>query len=334
MSLQIGPYRIENRLVLAPMAGVTDRPFRLLCRQHGAALTPSEMLTAQTKLWHTRKSALRLDYEGEPGPRMIQIAGADPETLAQAARECVVRGAQIVDINMGCPAKKVCNRLAGSALLQDESLVARILDAVVTAVDVPVTLKMRTGWDTNHRNGVGIARRAEQAGVAALSIHGRTRACRFRGHAEYETISAIKKAVRIPVIANGDIDSPEKAAHVLSQTGADGIMIGRAAQGRPWLFKQVDDFLSRGRRNSEPASDRVRDIMLGHLENLYRFYGDDTGVRVARKHLSWYLATCPDATPIRNKIVRVESSREQLKLVEEYFLLRPDRQNVGDNLAA
>lgn len=334
MSLQIGPYRIENRLVLAPMAGVTDRPFRQLCRQHGAALTPSEMLTAQTKLWHTRKSALRLDYEGEPGPRMIQIAGADPDMLAQAARECVARGAQIIDINMGCPAKKVCTRLAGSALLQDEALVARIFDAVVAAVDVPVTLKMRTGWDRDHRNGVSIARRAEQSGIAALSIHGRTRACRFEGHAEYETISAIKKAVAIPVIANGDIDSPEKAASVLSETGADGIMIGRAAQGRPWLFEQVEQFLSRGRRTPKPSSDRVRDIMIGHLENLYRFYGKDTGVRVARKHLSWYLAACPDAIPMRNKIVRVESSREQLKLVEEYFLQRPDRRNGGDILAA
>ena len=334
MSLRIGRHVIKNRLVLAPMAGVTDRPFRQLCRKLGAGLTPSEMLTAQTQLWTTRKSRHRLDYGDEPGPRMVQIAGAEPEMLAGAARECVARGAEIIDINMGCPAKKVCNKLAGSALLQDEALVERILDTVVDAVDVPVTLKIRTGWNRENRNGVRVAQLAQRAGVAALSVHGRTRECRFRGHAEYQTIAAIKKAVDIPVIANGDIDSPEKAAEVLEITGADGIMIGRAAQGRPWLFGQIDALLAHGIKKPSPANDQVRDIMLGHLENLYRFYGEYTGVRIARKHLSWYLAKCPDARPIRNKIVRVESSAQQRKLVEEYFLFQPGRSDVGDILAA
>lgn len=334
MSLIIGPYKMPNRLVLAPMAGVTDRPFRQLCREFGAGLTPSEMLTADTRLWDTAKSRRRLDYEGEPGPVVVQIAGAQPQMLVTAAREAVSRGAQIIDINMGCPAKKVCRRLAGSALLKDEDLVERILAAVVDGVDVPVTLKIRTGWDIEHRNGLRIARIAERCGIMALAVHGRTRACRFQGKAEYRTIRQIKQAVAIPVIANGDIDSPQKAVRVLEETKADGIMIGRAAQGRPWLFSQIDFYCRHGKLKPAPANPQVRDIMLAHLQNLYRFYGEYTGVRVARKHLGWYFKTCGIQAQVRNKAVRVETAKEQERLVEELFSTGEKYQNPGCNLAA
>jgi tRNA-dihydrouridine synthase B len=286
--MRIGPYELAAPLALAPMAGVTDRPFRLLCRRLGAGLAASEMVTSDVRLWHTPKSRRRMDHAGEPEPRVVQIAGGEPAMLAEAARRNVDDGAQIIDINMGCPAKKVCNRAAGSALLRDEALVAAILDAVVRAVDVPVTLKMRTGWDVANRNGVRIARLAEALGIQALAVHGRTRADHYQGQAEYATIGMIKSAVRIPVFANGDIDSGAKARAVLEETGADAVMIGRAAQGRPWIFREIRHFLTHGTEPAPPVRAEVRDIMLAHLDQLYAFYGEHAGVRVARKHLGWY----------------------------------------------
>jgi tRNA-dihydrouridine synthase B len=285
----------------------------------GAALAASEMLTSDVRLWHTDKSRRRMDHEGEPEPRAVQIAGADPEAMAEAARRNVDAGAQIIDINMGCPAKKVCNRLAGSALLRDEPLVARILEAVVRAVDVPVTLKTRTGWSPEQRNGVNIARIAESAGIRALAVHGRTRACRFEGAAEYETIRAIKAAVKIPVIANGDIDTPERALEILRESGADAVMIGRAAQGRPWIFREVNFFLRCGVRARPVALTEVRDILLAHLEALYSFYGEDTGVRVARKHLSWYCQHHPDAGEFRLQLVTAATTDTQFAMARDYF---------------
>jgi tRNA-dihydrouridine synthase B len=286
--VQIGPYVLPSTVVLAPMAGVTDRPFRILCRRLGAGLAASEMLTADTRLWQTSKSRHRMDHAGEPEPRVVQLAGADPQALAEAARINVALGAQIVDLNMGCPAKKVCGRACGSALLTDEPLVARILDAVVRAVPVPVTLKIRTGWDHAHRNGVKIACIAQAAGVAALAVHGRTRADFYSGAAEYDTIRAIRAHVSIPVFANGDVSSPEKAQQVLDFTGADGVMIGRASHGAPWIFGAVNAALER--RNASPLLQRadVRDIIRAHLEALYLFYGEESGIRIARKHLGWY----------------------------------------------
>jgi tRNA-dihydrouridine synthase B len=286
--MRIGPYTLAAPLALAPMAGVTDRPFRLLCRRLGAAVAASEMVTSDVRLWHTQKSRLRMVHDGEPQPRVVQIAGGEPQMMVEAARRNRDLGAQVIDINMGCPAKKVCNRAAGSALLRDEPLVGAILAAVVRAVDVPVTLKMRTGWDPAHRNGERIARLAEDAGIAALAVHGRTRADHYRGAAEYATIRAIKAAVSIPVFANGDIDSGAKARAVLEETGADGVMIGRAAQGRPWIFREIRHFLATGSVLPEPDAAEVRDIMLAHLAELYAFYGEHVGVRVARKHLGWY----------------------------------------------
>jgi tRNA-dihydrouridine synthase B len=270
------------------MAGVTDRPFRMLCRGFGAGLAASEMITADQRLWHTPKSRQRMNHEGEPEPRVVQLTGADPGALAQAARANVMLGAQIIDLNMGCPAKKVCGRSCGSALLSDEPLVARILDAVVRAVDVPVTLKIRTGWDREHRNGVNIAYIAEGCGIAALAVHGRTRADFYEGAAEYQIIRNIKARVRIPVLANGDIDTPQKARQVLDFTGADGVMIGRASHGAPWIFRAVNDYLHE--RIETPALQRaeLRDIILDHLDSLYSFYGEESGVRIARKHLGWY----------------------------------------------
>ena len=286
--VQIGPYLLPSTVVLAPMAGVTDRPFRILCRRLGAGLAASEMLTADTRLWHTRKSRQRMDHAGEPEPRVVQLAGAEPQTLAEAARINVALGAQIIDLNMGCPAKKVCGRACGSALLSDEPLVARILEAVVRAVAVPVTLKIRTGWDHAHRNGVNIACIAEAAGVAALAVHGRTRADFYAGAAEYETIRAIKAHVAMPVFANGDVTSAEKAQQVLDFTGADGVMIGRASHGSPWIFGAVNARVQA--RKAPPPLQRgeVRDIIRGHLDALYLFYGEESGVRIARKHLGWY----------------------------------------------
>jgi tRNA-dihydrouridine synthase B len=286
--LQIGPYVLPSRAVLAPMAGVTDRPFRILCRNFGAGLAASEMISADRRLWHTPKSRHRMDHAGEPAPRVVQLAGADPRALAEAAVANVALGAQIIDLNMGCPAKKVCGRLCGSALLTDEPLVARILEAVVNAVGVPVTLKIRTGWDRERRNGVNIALIAAACGVAALAVHGRTRADFYAGRAEYDTIRDIKSRVRIPVFANGDIDTPEKAREVLDFTGADGVMIGRASQGSPWIFRTVNCHLQRGIATPALLRAEVRDIILAHLDSLYSFYGEETGVRIARKHLGWY----------------------------------------------
>ena len=286
--MQLGPYTLSAPLALAPMAGITDRPFRMLCRRFGAGVAASEMVTSDVRLWHTAKSQRRMDHTGEPEPRVVQIAGGDVAAMVEAAQLNADAGAQIIDINMGCPAKKVCNKAAGSALLRDEVLVAQILATVVKSVDVPVTLKMRTGWEPANRNGVAIARIAAEAGIAALAVHGRTRADHYQGAAEYQTIRAIKAAVHIPVFANGDIDSGAKARAVLEETGADGLMIGRAAQGRPWIFDQLQHFLRTGEQLAPPAHVEVRDIMLAHLEQLYAFYGEHAGVRVARKHLGWY----------------------------------------------
>ncbi len=317
--LQIGPYTLSSPFVLAPMAGVTDAPFRRLCRQFGAGMTTSEMTTADTSLWQTPKSRHRLDLDLDAEPVAVQIAGSDPQQLAVAAQACVDRGAQIIDINMGCPAKKVCRKLAGSALLRDEKLVASILDAVVRAVSVPVTLKCRTGWDTEFRNAVNIARLAEDAGIQAIAIHGRTRACRYKGEAEYETIAAVKRAVKIPVIANGDITTLEKSLEVLHVTNADGLMIGRGAQGRPWIFRELGRLLNPTAENTQLEKIELRDIMLGHLSDLHRFYGDPTGVRVARKHLTWYCNSLDDADAFRHQVVRVECASEQIRLTKEFF---------------
>ena len=317
--MQIGPYRIEPALVLAPMAGVTDKPFRMLCKRLGAGLCVSEMTTADPRLWKTSKSLHRMDHDGEPAPISVQIAGTDPLILADAARHNVEHGAQIIDINMGCPAKKVCNVWAGSALMQDEALVARILAAVVASVNVPVTLKIRTGWDRDHRNGLAIARIAEDCGIAALAVHGRTRADHYTGDAEYDTVAAIKAALKIPVLANGDIDSPGKARWVLDYTKADGLLIGRAAQGRPWFFREIAHYLATGQRLPEPTLVEIRDILLGHLTHLYAFYGEPSGVRIARKHLGWYAKDRPENLAFRAVVNRAETAAEQSRLTRDYF---------------
>jgi len=314
----IGPYRLAGHALLAPMAGVTDLPFRRLCRRLGAALAASEMIAADPRLWDTAESRRRRDHTDEPEPRVVQIAGGDPDFMADAARRNVDAGAQIIDINMGCPAKKVCNKDAGSALLRDESHVAAILTATVNAVDVPVTLKIRTGWAPDQRNAVNIARIAEQAGIQALAVHGRTRACRFDGTVEYATIAAVKQSVRIPVFANGDIDSPAKALAVLRATGADGIMIGRAAQGRPWIFSEIDALLL-GSVQPPPAIAEVRDIMLTHLRDLYEFYGAESGVRIARKHIGWYCSGRPHAQAFRQSVMQAVSAAAQVSQVQNYF---------------
>ena len=317
--MKIGPYTLPSNIVLAPMAGVTDRPFRLLCRRFGAGLAASEMLTADVRLWSTPKSRRRMDHSGEPSPRVVQIAGFDPSMMADAARRNVDAGAEIIDINMGCPAKKVCNRLSGSALLQDEPLVARILDAVVRSVSVPVMLKTRTGWDRNNKNGMRVAKIAQDCGIQALAIHGRTRADMYQGDAEHDTVAAIKSQIDIPVFANGDIDSPERARDILERTGCDGIMIGRAAQGRPWIFDEVNFFLATGQLRRVLALEKVRDIMRAHLEDLYALYGDETGVRVARKHLSWYFRQHPGQEALRNRLVTIETPAKQLSTLLEHF---------------
>jgi tRNA-dihydrouridine synthase B len=317
--MRIGPYTLRNNLLVAPMAGVTDRPFRQLCKQFGAGLAVSEMVSSNSLLWGSEKTRRRANHDGETEPKSVQIAGADPAMMAEAARYNVANGAQIIDINMGCPAKKVCNVLAGSALLQDEPLVARILSAVVKAVDVPVTLKIRTGWDRAHKNGVAVARMAEDCGVQALAVHGRTRADAYQGEAEYETIKAIKAAVKIPVIANGDIDSPEKAKQVLDQTGADAVMIGRAAQGRPWIFREIEHYLKTGARLPEPPPQEIRATLLGHLDNLYQFYGTELGVRIARKHISWYSKGLVGGAVFRHAVNQVETVAEQLRLIKDFF---------------
>ena len=309
------------------MAGVTDAPFRRLCRRFGAGMATSEMTTADTRLWQTAKSRHRLDLDLDAEPVAVQIAGSDPSQLAAAARACVHRGVQIIDINMGCPAKKVCRKLAGSALLRDDKLVAEILAAVVAAVDVPVTLKMRTGWDTGHRNAPKIA---EDIGIQALAVHGRTRACRYRGHAEYETIARVKESVSIPVIANGDIATPEKSLEVLRLTNADALMIGRGAQGRPWIFRELVHYDAQRQACAPLAKKELRDIMTDHLKDMHRFYGEPTGVRVARKHLTWYCKNIVNADEYRYRVVRAQSGEEQIQLTQEYF----DRDDGGVLLAA
>lgn len=328
--MRIGPYELKSPFLLAPMAGITDAPFRRLCRRFGAAMTTSEMTTADISLWSTEKSRRRLDLDMDAEPRVVQIAGADPRKLATAAALCVARGAQIIDINMGCPAKKVCNKLAGSALLQDTKLVTRILETVVGSVAVPVTLKIRTGWDERNRNGVEIAQIAEATGICAIAVHGRTRACRFKGAAEYETIAQIKNKISIPVIANGDIATPEKSLEVLRLSSADGLMIGRGARGRPWIFRDLDHFLDTGRHAPPLAKTEVRDIMLDHLDDLYQFYEETTGVRVARKHLNWYCAGLYNSQEFRSQVVRVDSASEQVRLTREFF----GQQAQGNSLAA
>jgi len=318
-AIEIGRYRLDGRAFLAPMAGVTDLPFRRLCRRMGAALAAGEMLSADPRLWDTTLSRRRRDHSGEPGPRVVQIAGGDPQAMADAARRNADAGAEIIDINMGCPAKRVCNKEAGSALLRDEPLVAAILEATVGAVDVPVTLKIRTGWHPSARNGVTVARIAEQAGIRALAVHGRTRACRYEGEAEYDTIAAIKQAVRIPVIANGDIDSAEKALRVIASTGADGVMVGRAAQGRPWIFREIEAALAGSTAPAEPTAAELRDILCAHLRDLYDFYGPEAGVRIARKHIGWYCRERPQALAFRQSVMQVESAEGQLARVREFF---------------
>jgi tRNA-dihydrouridine synthase B len=315
--IRIGRHVLSSNVILAPMAGVTDRPFRALCREFGAGLAASEMLTSDTRLWDTEKSQRRMDISGEASPRVVQIAGYDAAMMAEAAQRNADGGADIIDINMGCPAKKVCNRQAGSALMQDEVLVAQILERVVRAVSIPVTLKTRTGWDREHKNGIRIATLAEQCGIQALAIHGRTRADMYQGDAEHQTVRTIKESVRIPVFANGDIDSPQRARAVLAATGCDGIMIGRAAQGKPWIFEDVNFFLSTGQMRAELPLQKVRDTMRVHLENLYAFYGDATGIRVARKHLSWYCRQHPGSEFLRKRLMLMETTHEQLSALWE-----------------
>lgn len=301
------------------MAGVTDQPFRRLCHELGAGLTVSEMLSSNPLVWDTKKSRDRMDYTDEQGIRAVQIAGSEPELMAAAAQYQVELGAQIVDINMGCPAKKVNKKLAGSALLQHPDLVAEIISAVVAAVDVPVTLKIRTGWDPEHRNGVAIAQLAERLGIQSLAVHGRTRACMYKGNAEYDTIKAIKAAVRIPVIANGDITSPQKAKQVLEYTGADAIMIGRGAQGNPWLFREVAHYLATGEQLPPPTTDEVRQTVIRHVCELHDYYGDYSGVRIARKHVGWYLHQHLPTSDFRRVFVGIESANEQIQALTEFF---------------
>ena len=317
--IKIGSYTLPNNLFLAPMAGVTDRPFRQLCRRLGAGMAVSEMITANKMLWASKKSLLRANHIGEPEPRSIQIAGADPEMLAEAAQHNVKQGAHIIDINMGCPAKKVCNVMAGSALLQNEKLVSKILESVVKAVDVPVTLKIRTGWDSEHRNGLTIAKIAEQSGIQALAVHGRTRACAYKGNAEYDTIAEIKSALSIPIIANGDITDPEKAKFILDYTQADGLMIGRAAQGNPWIFRQINHYLEHGEHISTPPVYEVHQILTEHMHALYAFYGDYTGVRMARKHIAWYSKGLRNGNPFRQQMNTFELPQQQLDFTEQFF---------------
>lgn len=317
--MQIGPYLLKNNLVVAPMAGVTDRPFRQLCKVMGAGMAVSEMVASNSLLWGSEKTMRRANHDGEVEPKSVQIAGADPSMMAEAAKYNVDRGAQIIDINMGCPAKKVCNVMAGSALLRDEPLVGKILDAVVGAVNVPVTLKIRTGWDKSNRNAITVARIAESAGIQALAMHGRTRACAYTGDAEYDTIAAVKSYVKIPLIANGDITTPEKAKHVLTYTGADAVMIGRAAQGRPWIFREIEYFLKTGAHLPPPKVTEIHRVLLQHLVDLYEFYGEDTGVKVARKHIGWYTKGLVGSANFRHGLMQLQSSGEQIFAIDGFF---------------
>jgi tRNA-dihydrouridine synthase B len=318
--MRIGPHQLKNNLIVAPMAGVTDRPFRQLCKKMGAGMAVSEMVTSNSLLYGSAKTRRRANHEGEVAPISVQIAGSIPTMMAEAAAYNVDNGAQIIDINMGCPAKKICNVMAGSALLQDEPLVARILEAVVQALpNTPVTLKIRTGWDKSHKNALGILHIAQESGIQALAIHGRTRACAYSGEAEYETIAAVKAEARIPIIANGDITTPEKAKFVLECTRADAIMIGRAAQGRPWLFREIAHFLATGEHLPAPEVAEIHDVLLAHLDDLYQFYGEIGGVRMARKHIAWYTRGLADSASFRHAMNRLESTAEQLDAVNDFF---------------
>jgi tRNA-dihydrouridine synthase B len=335
--MQIGPHLLRNNLVVAPMAGVTDRPFRQLCKAMGAGMAVSEMVASNSLLWGSEKTRRRANHDGEADPISVQIVGADPAMLAAAARYNVDQGAQIIDINMGCPAKKICNVFAGSALMQDENLVDRILAAVVGAVSVPVTLKIRTGWDRSHRNALRIARIAEARGIRAIAVHGRTRACGFSGDAEYDTIAEVKRNVGIPVIANGDIGTPEKAREVLRHTGADAIMIGRAAQGRPWIFREIAHYLATGKKLPAPETREIHRVLQAHLDDLYGFYGEQTGVRVARKHISWYTKGLVGSAAFRHAMNRLETSAQQLDAIDRFFREladRSERLTYAEELAA
>ncbi len=327
--MELGPYTLPNNLFVAPMAGVTDRPFRQICRSLGAGLAVSEMMSANVKLRDTYKTRRRMDHSGETEPKSVQIVGAEPAAMADAARYNMDHGAQIIDINMGCPAKKVLRQAAGSALLEDERQVAKILDAVVAAVSVPVTLKIRTGPRPERRNGVIIAGIAEASGVQAIAVHGRTRCCRYHGRAEYDTIRAIKRSVSIPVIANGDIDDPVKAKRVLDYTGADGVMIGRAAQGHPWLFRQIDHYLDTGEQLPDPTLAERRDLLLEHLRRIYDFYGAAVGVRVARKHIGWYVKRLPGQREFRSTVNGIENSQQQLRQAQQFFDTLIERQRLA-----
>ena len=315
----IGHYTCLSPIVLAPMAGVTDLPFRSLCKSLGAGLAVSEMVTSDPKLRHSKKTQFRLRHENEVEPKIIQIAGSEPAVMAEAAKFNVDQGAQIIDINMGCPAKKVCNKAAGSALLKDEFLVERILNSVVQAVNVPVTLKIRTGWDKRHINGITVAKIAQDSGIKALAVHGRTRACGYKGAVEYDTIAEIKRSVSIPIIANGDIDSPQKAKYVMDYTGADAVMIGRAAQGRPWIFREIGHFINTGKLLPAPLYPEIKEILVNHLLALYKFYGDTHGIKIARKHVGWYLQTLPKGKTFRKLFNHLESTHEQITQINLFF---------------
>jgi tRNA-dihydrouridine synthase B len=317
--MQIGPHQLKNNLVVAPMAGVTDRPFRMLCKKMGAGLAVSEMVTSNSLLYGSEKTKRRANHEGEVSPISVQIAGAEPAMMAEAAKHNVDNGAQIIDINMGCPAKKICNVMAGSALLRDEPLVSQILKAVVNAVDVPVTLKIRTGWDRQNKNAIQIAKMAEDIGIQALTIHGRTRNDLYHGDAEYDTIAAVKQHINIPLIANGDITTPEKAKFVLDYTKADAVMIGRAAQGRPWIFRETEHFLNTGEHLLPPTVDEIHQVMLEHLHDLYAFYGDLTGMRVARKHISWYTKGLSGSAAFRHNMNTLQTIELQLQAINDFF---------------
>lgn len=317
--MQIGTHTLKNNLIVAPMAGVTDRPFRQLCKSMGAGMAVSEMVTCNSLLYGSKKTQRRANHDGEVSPISVQIAGADPDMLATAAQYNMDRGAQIIDINMGCPAKKICNVMAGSALLQDEKLVGKILDSVVSAVDIPVTLKIRTGWDKQNKNALSIAKIAEKAGIQALAIHGRTRACAYRGDAEYETIATIKDTIKIPVIANGDITSPEKAKYILEFTKADAIMIGRAAQGRPWIFREISHFLATGKHLPAPEVTEIHRVLIAHLHDLYDFYGEYSGVRIARKHISWYTKGLIGSASFRKSMNQLQTSEQQISETDKLF---------------
>ncbi len=318
--MRIGPFQLDNPVILAPMAGVTDLPFRRLCRELGAGMTVSEMLSSNPLVWNTKKSRDRMEHADEPGIKAVQIAGSEPELMAAAAIHNVEHGAQVIDINMGCPAKKVNKKLAGSALLQHPDLVQSILSAVVAAVDVPVTLKIRTGWDPDHRNGVAIARIAEQSGIQSLAVHGRTRACMYKGHAEYDTIKAIKQSISIPVVANGDVTTPQKAREVLDYTGADAIMIGRGAQGNPWLFREIAHYLATGEILPPPTAEEVSDVVLKHVMRLHQHYGDFSGVRIARKHVGWYLREQQPDSVFRREFLSIEDAQEQIDALTKFFV--------------